>query len=285
MIFPHHHAVRRPPAAFTLIELLVVIAIISLLAALLFPVFGLVREKARAASCQSNLKQIGLGMFQYLQDYDDVYVASYYGAQGNNAITNGTTNYKWMDAVFPYLKSEQLFNCPSAIRGGTAGYQPYSYNNSTITGPDVSYGSYALNVIYKPDPTQPRFLTPASFVGNNGIGKVDVHQSSINNPTQTIWVGETNGFGNWPSVYSMNGVPCNNGIAADTRLTKSALNGGTVLTFSNAYSGNITFRHTDRTQMLFADGHVKTLAADELQTTGPSLCGTIKSLRYFVGDF
>ncbi|RYG63911.1 DUF1559 domain-containing protein, partial [bacterium] len=67
--------------AFTLIELLVVIAIIAILAAILFPVFGRARENARRSSCLSNMKQIGLGMMQYTQDYDEKFPAP-----GNTAV-------------------------------------------------------------------------------------------------------------------------------------------------------------------------------------------------------
>src|SRR2546429_9341329 len=63
----------RRNAAFTLIELLVVIAIIAILAAILFPVFAKAREKARQASCTSNVKQLGLAWMMYVQDYDEMY--------------------------------------------------------------------------------------------------------------------------------------------------------------------------------------------------------------------
>ena len=99
--FPSHQGKK----AFTLIELLVVIAIIAILAAILFPVFARARENARRASCQSNLKQMGLGILQYTQDYDETMVPC-------NEAPNASTT-PWMTLTQPYLKSKQIFRCPS----------------------------------------------------------------------------------------------------------------------------------------------------------------------------
>ncbi|MEO6908674.1 MAG: DUF1559 domain-containing protein, partial [Abditibacteriaceae bacterium] len=114
---------------FTLIELLVVIAIIAILAAILFPVFARARENARRASCMSNLKQIGLGVMMYVQDYDERYPFD----------KTVTPTASWYALVAPYTinysKSGQLFRCPSSpleIRG--AGFD------------DFSIGNYAANV-------------------------------------------------------------------------------------------------------------------------------------------
>jgi prepilin-type N-terminal cleavage/methylation domain-containing protein/prepilin-type processing-associated H-X9-DG protein len=97
----------RRRGAFTLIELLVVIAIIAILAAILFPVFAQAREKARGATCLSNLKQMALGMRMYVQDYDELYPPHRFG--------NGVypAAYTWKAALFPYLKSIDFERCPS----------------------------------------------------------------------------------------------------------------------------------------------------------------------------
>ncbi len=106
---------------FTLIELLVVIAIISILAAILFPVFGRARENARRTSCLSNQKQIGLGVMQYTQDYDEALPAVTYldtcrassapGGAYNINVSNGLLSYPI--TLQPYIKSYQVFSCPS----------------------------------------------------------------------------------------------------------------------------------------------------------------------------
>jgi len=97
--------------AFTLIELLVVIAIIAILAAILFPVFAQAREKARAISCLSNSKQLGLAVMMYVQDYDETYPWSMNGPDGTNGIDAVDA---WPDLVFPYVKNDGAYGCPSA---------------------------------------------------------------------------------------------------------------------------------------------------------------------------
>src|SRR5580658_8541822 len=94
-------------AGFTLIELLVVVAIIALLAAILFPVFARARENARRASCQSNLKQIGMGLLQYAQDYDDTMVTQDTAGNNYRFVINyaNVTTANWITATQPYVKS------------------------------------------------------------------------------------------------------------------------------------------------------------------------------------
>ena len=101
----------RPAArhAFTLIELLVVIAIIAILAAILFPVFAQAREKARGISCLSNTKQLGLGLMQYVQDYDETYPINMYMAVEGG----GPCVYVAQVAICPYVKNNGIYKCPS----------------------------------------------------------------------------------------------------------------------------------------------------------------------------
>jgi prepilin-type N-terminal cleavage/methylation domain-containing protein/prepilin-type processing-associated H-X9-DG protein len=114
---------------FTLIELLVVIAIIAILASILFPVFARARENARRASCSSNLKQLALGMNMYAQDYDEKF-PKIDGPLGGDSLpirttpvaeagglnyfsTNGKYWDGWVAGIYPYVKSSQIFLCPS----------------------------------------------------------------------------------------------------------------------------------------------------------------------------
>jgi prepilin-type N-terminal cleavage/methylation domain-containing protein/prepilin-type processing-associated H-X9-DG protein len=115
---------------FTLIELLVVIAIIAVLAAMLFPVFARAREKARQSSCQSNLKQLGLAVSMYAQDHDEVLPIRWYG--GSNDAWDAP--FLWMDLIYPYVKNEQVFTCPSG--SGDAG----AWNDLNSLHANCSYG-------------------------------------------------------------------------------------------------------------------------------------------------
>jgi prepilin-type N-terminal cleavage/methylation domain-containing protein/prepilin-type processing-associated H-X9-DG protein len=119
---------------FTLIELLVVIAIISILASILFPVFSRAREKARQASCMSNLRQIALAFLMYAQDSDETL-----------PLTSTSQNY-WFEVILPYIKNKQIFACPSA-GGRAATTQCYVETNPGVAAGRSYADAYpALNV-------------------------------------------------------------------------------------------------------------------------------------------
>ena len=117
--------INKKNIGFTLIELLVVIAIISILASILFPVFARARESARRTSCLSNLKQMGLAIMQYTQDYDEAYPLSLIqgSTTGANAPPGGVWSdgfWFWPQTLYAYHKSVQVFRCPSSALDRTA---------------------------------------------------------------------------------------------------------------------------------------------------------------------
>lgn len=135
----------RRKAGFTLIELLVVIAIIAILAAILFPVFAQARERARRASCMSNLKQIGLAYMQYAQDFDEKVVPGYNGMVANKADPKSW----WYTSLDPYVKSSQIFHCPSAKPHNGPDYMVWmiGYSKYFTTIPPVSAFNYMTDDI------------------------------------------------------------------------------------------------------------------------------------------
>ena len=142
--------------AFTLIELLVVIAIIAILAAILFPVFARARENARRSSCSSNFKQIGLGLMQYTQDYDERFPLS---AISQVRPSVDGTPIGWADAIQPYVKSTQILQCPS---------EPNA----------------------PPNPNVPNVIGYTDYWLNKNAGNGDQPLASLLNPTLSILVGE-----------------------------------------------------------------------------------------------
>jgi prepilin-type N-terminal cleavage/methylation domain-containing protein/prepilin-type processing-associated H-X9-DG protein len=201
------HPSRR---GFTLIELLVVIAIIAILAAILFPVFAKAREKARQSSCSSNLKQIALGALQYAQDYDEVHIRS----------TAGTL--AWGDTVQPYLKSEQLLNCPSTqyrmmLNTGVTPNRYWRRNDAGVT--TNRWYAYGLNAYGITGP--PQVANPSGRA-----------MATITRPAECIWFADGDGA----TPYS---IGSGNMTVNDVR-------------------GQVDWdRHNDGFNVAYVDGHVK----------------------------
>ena len=223
---------------FTLIELLVVIAIIAILAAILFPVFARAREKARQASCTSNLKQIGLGFLMYVQDYD--------GRLPDCLMGRDTGNWSimvpWYWAIMPYVKSTDIFVCPSARSWGRFYYPP-------IAGQSPSgWGTGGYGAVQE----------VMGYAGSLAYNATD-------------WAGYPNpdapGYG---QVLDMMTVPAENILCVDCTHwyccvhfwertdNTSHPTPGLAQKYNHAYYV-VDSRHNEGANAVFADGHVKWL--------------------------
>jgi prepilin-type N-terminal cleavage/methylation domain-containing protein/prepilin-type processing-associated H-X9-DG protein len=231
---------QKRKAGFTLIELLVVIAIIAILASILFPVFGRARENARRSSCQSNLKQIGLGIMQYSQDYDERMIS---GRMSLNNADNVGGN--WQVMLQPYVKSYQLFQCPSNTSNSFDMYDGQDSGNPSKT--KVSY-------------VAPVEAGVCPGTGCNGAafgsrGSAGPNMSDFANVAQTIMVAD----GNTANTDMR--------LTADFWKTMTALgtnNGANTL--PALFAG-----HLSTMNCLFVDGHVK--AMRPLQTASSTMGG------------
>jgi prepilin-type N-terminal cleavage/methylation domain-containing protein/prepilin-type processing-associated H-X9-DG protein len=207
--------------AFTLIELLVVIAIIAILAAILFPVFAQAKEAAKKTACLSNSKQIGTGLYLYVNDADDTlpmanYPSTYVGPPYTVFAWHsgeGKAELNWADLLLPYTKNVELFKCPDDS-SGPADWPKGS--GTKVTGKPLSY---ALNQFF--------FKTPSG----NFFSLTGGTMTSIATPSSKIFVTETQSN----SHYEL--MAPNRWKAPDSK--------------------GILDRHMGGSNFVFADGHAK----------------------------
>jgi prepilin-type N-terminal cleavage/methylation domain-containing protein/prepilin-type processing-associated H-X9-DG protein len=226
---------------FTLIELLVVVAIISLLAAILFPVFARARENARRASCLSNVQQMGLAMMQYVQDYDETYPINLYmlpAGTPSSALPDGliwagaagTARIYWPQMLYPYHKDMQMFWCPSS-----------SISIASTTGPPSPInGQYGANdnVIKAAAPS-------LKMAAVNSVASTYLFMDA-----GTISMDPTYAVSSAGAVFYIPGI----GDAGGNCSSISAYP-----TYSKSQQDCQSGRHFGGVSMAFADGHVKWL--------------------------
>jgi prepilin-type N-terminal cleavage/methylation domain-containing protein len=229
---------KRLTSGFTLIELLVVIAIIAILAAILFPVFARARENAKRSSCQSNLKQVGLGFAQYSQDYDEKFPA----AAENGAVPSPQfTSDKniWAEVIQPYIKSTQVFRCPSSSFTTTPGRAggPPGWLGSGVNRTQMSYGA-AIGYTGSPNSLVATNAGPFCWVPSLCTRSL----VEFTNPVETLLLGEFPNAENFAGFYM---------FLAPTEPNKwpSAI-------------------HFDGTNILFADYHVKWMKPEKINGPG-----------------
>jgi prepilin-type N-terminal cleavage/methylation domain-containing protein/prepilin-type processing-associated H-X9-DG protein len=237
---------RRRPRGFTLIELLVVIAIIAILAAILFPVFAQAREKARAITCLSNMKQLGTALMMYAQDYEGTLMQTSWEK-------SPAANYQvhWSYLLQPYVKNVGIFVCPSDPNPVT----PSSPEDLQV--PKFSYvNNYAVMPAHDYLPvSEASFGTPASL-----IVLTDRRDKEDNGYVIGQWKG-TSGFVPGQPNINLN-EPYRQATMADAIAGLAGPKDKTEIT-------RVKWdRHTGGANYTFADGHAKWLRFE--QTLDPN---------------
>lgn len=257
-----NHITRRASrhSAFTLIELLVVIAIIAILAAILFPVFARARENARRSSCQSNLKQLGLGILQYNQDYDERFPLAYanldgtVGSFGVGAANGAAVDKGWAQLIQPYLKSTQLLQCPSETQ------PPGDTSAAGTNGP--GYSDYWYNSLVAGVPQN-----------GGGVSGTGAALSELDSSAQTVMAGDGASDAPGAAVVTLPGSAAyvTDGGGGNAAITTQTL---ATLPTTAALPGSAQ-RHLETANYLFADGHVKSLKGNNANQSGAVLAGNV----------
>lgn len=248
------HSLRR---AFTLIELLVVIAIIAILAAILFPVFAQAREKARQASCQSNLKQISTAFMMYTQDYDETLPPWTSNACNTNPVGAGSFNFTslYNFLVNPYIKNGATPNttgtggalsgvwaCPSTKASLSTASNTYAYNYYGLGGTSNCTGA-GLSAAYAPF-NGPTYATPAAL-------------AALGRPAETFMLMDGAQLCRPPAAYTVNSNSANNNAVWGSHQRGTGVVAPSAGPSTNAViNGFLTGRLT---MVAYADGHVKAI--------------------------
>ncbi len=260
-------SVSQKRSGFTLIELLVVIAIIAILAAILFPVFAQAREKARAISCISNEKQIGLGFLQYVQDSDETFPMAQ-DDQGN----------QWQNEVAPYIKNGMYISYGATGIGTFAGgvwdcpdfpYPQYGSSYGVNLGLMALYDGYgAGDPPLSPSATLAQVPSPADTVAMADLGVNDDNaEYGYFDPQENGWA-DTKGTaaGNYLD-YTHYDLTTNPLGVGDCDATGSQITAGIAAGQGGTYSGcgmYPRYRHTNTSNFLFSDGHAKAVQRGRL---------------------